>query len=564
MKKLTTTILACSAVALATQYAGATAQLRISDGTPEGTIIVTDDGPGDSANTTPGQITYSGPVGANWFLNVSTGTGYPALGSPGLPSLDIGTVNLSSGAGTLTIDFSQDGFTVGGAADLQIGGTSVGSVNYSVYTDPNNQLFGLTTLVATTGPQSSGSFNAETTGTVAPISPYSITMEAVIQHNGGGNTGFDASFTVTPPACSCTLSFTSPQSITNCAGDTIPPMTAIESCGPGLSNSVPVTIVKSVTNGSCPSIITRTGVASDDCGNLYTNVQTIVVNCKGNICGHIFADCDGSGDLTQGDVGLNKVTVSLLNVSNKVVATTLTDSNGGYCFTNLAGGSYTVSVTPPSGYSQTAASSTYHWKDSYGRDCWKENDGYIHCKSSGTECWWDKNNYCHWKDNYGRDCWQDHWGSHCQPCGYQSCNAPTNNNKISVNLTNCTSQTDVDFAYTGSKTGVSICVQAPTYVKCGQTITYTCIVTNTGNVCFTGGKVCHTIGNCNGWGWSNCQNVYDDCPPLSPGQSCKFTHKCTVSSWNYGNFGCQSSINCTTKKYGNCSGQDTCYTQCGW
>jgi hypothetical protein len=563
-------MLACSAVALATQHAGATAQLRISDGTVAGTVVITDDGPGDSANTTPGVITYSGPIGANWFLNVTTGSTYPNLGTAGTPMMDLGTLNLSSDAGVLTIDFSQDGFTAGGAANLAIGGNSVGTVTYQVWTDPGNNLFGKTTLVGQVGPLDAtltgGSFSGSATGTVAPLALYSITQEAVIQHNGSGKTGFDAALDITPPPCSCTVSFTSPVSITNCAGDTIPDMTAIESCGPGQSNTVPVTIVSSVTNGSCPKIVTRTGVATDDCGNLYTNSQTITINCKGSICGHIFADCDGSGDLSAGDVGLGKVTVTLLDNSNKVVTTTVTDTNGGYCFTNLAGGGYVVSVTPPAGYSQTAASTSYHWKDSYGRTCWQENDGYIHCTSSGTECWWDKYSNCHWKDNYGRDCWKDNWGySHCQPCSYQSCNAQTNNNKISVSLTNCTSVTDVDFAYTGTKSSVSVCVSVPSYVRCGQSFTYTCTVTNTGNVCFTGGKVCHTLGNCGGWGgWNNCQYVYDDCPPLSPGQSCKFTHKCTVSSWNYGQYGCSSSVSCYSNKGGNCTGQSAGYTQCGW
>jgi len=365
------------------------------------------------------------------------------------------------------------------------------------------------------------------------------------------------------PPCTCTLTFISPPSLTLCAADTIPPVVAAQTCAGGISNTVPVVFVGAATNGTCPTIITRTNSAMDSCGTAYTFVQTITINCQGNICGHVFADCDGSGDLTKGDVGLSKVVVSLLN-SNKVVGTVATDSNGGYCFTNLPGGSYTISVTPPSGYSQTAASTSYHWKDNYGRTCWQENDGYIHCVSSGTECWWDKGNNCHWKDSYGRDCWKDYWGStHCQPCSYQSCNAPTNNNKICLTLTNCTSKTDVDFAYTGTKSCLSVSVCAPSYVKCGQSCTYTCTVTNTGNVCFTGGTVCHQIGNCGYYGWNNCQNIYDNCPPLSPGQSCTFTHKCTFNSWNCGTVGCQSTVNCNSHN-GNYSCQSSCYSQCGW
>jgi hypothetical protein len=366
------------------------------------------------------------------------------------------------------------------------------------------------------------------------------------------------------PSCNCTLSFMSPPSLTICAADKIPDVVAVQKCDGGLSNTVPVVFLGAATNGSCPTIITRTNSATDSCGTVYTFIQTITVNCLGNICGHVFADCDASGDLSAGDVGLSKVPVSL-TISNKVVKTLTTDANGGYCFTNLPGGSYTVTVTPPSGYSQTAASTSYHWKDTYGRTCWQENDGYIHCLSSGTECWWDKSNCCHWKDSYGRDCWKDNWGSsHCQPCTYQSCNAPTNNDKLCLTLTNCTSQTDVDFAYTGSKSCLAVSVCGPSYAKCGQSCTYTCTVTNTGNVCFTGGTVCHQIGNCGGWGgWSNCQNVYDNCPPLSPGQSCTFTHKCTFNYGNCGTVGCQSTVNCNSHS-GNYSCQSSCSSQCGW
>jgi hypothetical protein len=385
-------------------------------------------------------------------------------------------------------------------------------------------------------------------------------LKNTVASNAFNGTGFASS----PPPCNCTLTFNSPGAITNCAGDTIPNAVASEDCGNG-PVSVPVAVIGAVTNGVCPQIITRTNAAVDDCGNPHIFVQTITVNCRGSVCGHIFADCDGNGNLTTGDVGLPKVTVTLIDSGNRVVGTQITDANGGYCFTNLAGGSYCVLVTPPSGYCQTAGSTSYHWQDSYGRICWQENDGYIHCLSSGTECWWDKSSYCHWKDSYGRDCWKDSWNNyHCQPCSYQSCNAQTYNNKLCVTLTNCTAQTDVDFAYAGTKACVSVSVCAPNYVKCGQTYTYTCTVTNSGNVCFTGGKVCHVVGNCGWSGWSSsCTTVYDNCPPLSPGQSCTFTHKCTANSWNYGTIGCQSSVTCYQRSGSTC-GQSACYTQCGW
>jgi hypothetical protein len=290
------------------------------------------------------------------------------------------------------------------------------------------------------------------------------------------------------------------------------------------------------------------------------------VVCTDNICGKIFADCDGSGDLTVGDAGLKNVLVKLVNSGGTIIGSIYTDTNGAYCFGNLIAGTYTVMVTPPSGYKQTAASTGYHWRDRYARDCWFENDGYIHCKNNGTECWQAKDGCMHWKDNYGRDCWNDKYGSfRCQSWNYKSCNAQTNNNTLSVTLTNCQSQYDVNFSYTGSAPKLSVCVSAPTSAKCGQTITYTCTVTNTGNVCFKGGTVCHTVGNCGWWGWqgSTC-NFTSNCPQLSPGQGCVITQKCTIGWYNTGNFGCQTTVKCAQPSGYSATGQASCNTQVNW
>ncbi|HEX4265145.1 MAG TPA: SdrD B-like domain-containing protein [Verrucomicrobiae bacterium] len=566
-KQLISKMALLSAMMIAGSAAFADPVIIISDGvTNTGPIVLT----GGSGSYVNGNFDNS------WDFVITTGQSKPVSGSTQNPNIELDITADSLGSGndlTITISDNNFGPTTGNLTASFVGhpfGGTGDAISFDTYYDTGNGLAALTTqLTAADGltPDANNSYLSTKTSPVSLPAGYSLTQVVTIKGDQAAEYSLAANLQGTnqAPSCNCTLKFLSPPSITLCAASVIPDIVAAQVCDGGLSNVVQVSLVGAVTNKGCPTIITRTNSAMDSCGTVYTFVQTVTINCLGNICGHVFADCDGSGDLTKGDVGLNKVTVSLLDASNKVVKTLTTDSNGGYCFTNLMGGNYTVLVTPPSGYSQTAASTSYHWKDSYGRDCWKENDGYIHCNSSGTECWWDKNNCCHWKDSYGRDCWKDNWGStHCQPCGYQSCNAQTNNNKLCITLTNCTSQTDVDFAYTGTKACVTVSVCAPSYVRCGQTCTYTCTVSNTGNACFTGGTVCHQIGNCGGWGgWSNCQNIYDNCPPLSPGQSCTFTHKCTFSSWNCGTVGCQSTVNCNSHN-GNCSGQSSCYSSCGW
>ncbi len=584
MKRLIKTILTCGALAAGLSQAGAVATMRLSGDGGATWVVVVDNGPLDS-NPTAGFISYSGVVG-DWYANAATGIGSPLVGSPSQPKMDVGSSSLSANAAALIVQMSDTGFVgVPNQTFIStIGGQTDGTVNFNTYRDLGNVLFGTTEIYPTdpvgTSPSPTSSplsiqgpftgsvdgffgSNAVTVATAA--TPYSLTLEEIIVHTAAGDSQIDGRLTsLAPPPCNCTVTFNAPQSITNCAGDTIPDVTATQDCGAG-PLSVPVVFVSATTNGTCPQIITRNFTATDACGNPVPFTQTITVNCRGNICGHVFADCDGNGDLTAGDVGIAKITVTLLDSSKHVLGTTVTDANGGYCFTNLAGGDYVVTINPPSGYCQTAASTSYHWKDCYGRTCWQENDGYIHCLSSGTECWWDKNNTCHWKDSYNRDCWKDNWGvTRCQPLCYKSCNGPTNSNCISVTLTNCTSLTDVDFAYTGTKPCLAVSCSGPSYVKCGQSYTYTCTVTNTGNVCFKGGNVCTTVGNCNYWGgWNNCNSYNGNCPPLSPGQSCKFTVKCSFNSWNCGTVSCQSQVNCN-HNFGTCSGQSTCYSQCGW
>jgi hypothetical protein len=584
MKRLIKTILACGVVAVCATVAKAAPTMRLSADGGATWLTIPDNSALDADPTTDGSIIYFGPVGP-WIVNIASAIGSPAVGAATSPVLDVGTTTTSPGAQTLIVQISDVDY-VGFPNETfiaRIGVSTTGSITYNTYIDSGNVLFGskstyssdapgvspspTAALLLAEGPLVNTSVVYSNAVVVAnPAAKHSLTLETLITESGAGSKStVDALlYNLPPPPCNCTLTFNSPQSITNCAGDTIPDVTASQDCGAGPLN-VPVTFVSATTNGSCPSIITRNYTAMDACGNVYPFTQTITVNCKGNICGHVFADCDGNGDLTQGDVGIGKVTVTLTDANKKVIGTITTDANGGYCFTNLAGGNYVVCINAPSGYCQTAASTSYHWRDSYGRTCWQENDGYIHCLSSGTECWWDKYNTCHWKDSYNRDCWKDNWGTvRCQPLCYNSCNAPSNNNCISVCLTNCTSLTDVDFAYTGTKPSLSVTCSGPSTVKCGQSYTYTCTVVNNGNVCFKGGNVCTTVGNCNYWGgWSNCNNYTGSCPPLSPGQSCKVTVKCSFNSWNCGTVTCQSQVSCTHKS-GTCSGQDSCNSQCSY
>jgi hypothetical protein len=76
----------------------------------------------------------------------------------------------------------------------------------------------------------------------------------------------------------------------------------------------------------------------------------------GSIGDRLWIDTNGNGVQDSGEIGLNGVTVSLLNGSNVVLFTAITSGNGNYTFTNLAAGNYSVRVealTLPAGLTQT-------------------------------------------------------------------------------------------------------------------------------------------------------------------------------------------------------------------
>ena len=169
---------------LAAGQASATPTLPLMSGATLKTVA--DEGPGDAFFGQPGVITFFGTVGV-FNINVSTGLTKPALGTADWPNMDLNSVNASTAAGTLVIEFSDTGFTgfdgIGSLASL-VGGTTQGSTAFEVWVDADNAFFGKGTQIADFGLFGSGAFSNSnlstfTTGT----GPYSITMLATITHS---------------------------------------------------------------------------------------------------------------------------------------------------------------------------------------------------------------------------------------------------------------------------------------------------------------------------------------------------------------------------------------------
>lgn len=67
----------------------------------------------------------------------------------------------------------------------------------------------------------------------------------------------------------------------------------------------------------------------------------------------VWEDSNGNGLQDSGEPGITGVTVELLNSGGTVISTTTTDSTGHYLFPDLFSGSYSVRITPPTGYVAT-------------------------------------------------------------------------------------------------------------------------------------------------------------------------------------------------------------------
>lgn len=109
------------------------------------------------------------------------------------------------------------------------------------------------------------------------------------------------------------------------------------------------------------------GTSSSTLCNLATgadaSVEQVAEACiyvqppiRGAIGNYVWFDEDGDGDQDAGEAGIPNVVVNLYDANNNLVATTVTDANGGYLFPDLLPGQYRVYVfssSLPAGLHQT-------------------------------------------------------------------------------------------------------------------------------------------------------------------------------------------------------------------
>jgi hypothetical protein len=153
-----------------------------------------------------GFVNISGSnLGGTWTNYSITGTTYPSFGSTSSPFLDLNQLNVSStGAGTLYLLWSANNFTPIGGVNFQAGVniTQGVTVQYLAYYNSTNaialDLTGLGTQIASLGPTSASGFYS-TSGSTGSLTPYSLTIEAIIAHSSAATSSTDSSLRVPEP-----------------------------------------------------------------------------------------------------------------------------------------------------------------------------------------------------------------------------------------------------------------------------------------------------------------------------------------------------------------------------
>ncbi len=147
----------------------------------------------------PGTAFYSGTIG-NFTTSIDIGTGFPAIGAPSDPILDLTSLDLTTGTagGTLTVSLTETGFTA--TADIKqflsdiTGVYSNSQASMSTYFDTTNTPFGTGTLLA------SGLLdNQQQVVSVPPIAgPYSLTEIVTVTAGANSLASIDSGIIDTP------------------------------------------------------------------------------------------------------------------------------------------------------------------------------------------------------------------------------------------------------------------------------------------------------------------------------------------------------------------------------
>lgn len=153
-----------------------------------GAAIVCADGTACDMNPNVGVVTYSGDLGA-FSVNVTTGVTKPVYTGARMLLNSVNAQTAAAGSHTLIMMFSETGFGELAGFIGGLGGTLTpngSTITASGYLDTTDTLFGLGTLIGSTGPLGGGAFDASFSGGSAGTAPYSMTQVLTLATTGPG------------------------------------------------------------------------------------------------------------------------------------------------------------------------------------------------------------------------------------------------------------------------------------------------------------------------------------------------------------------------------------------
>ncbi|MFN0301265.1 MAG: PEP-CTERM sorting domain-containing protein [Burkholderiales bacterium] len=198
------TVLACGAMT------ASSAEIRIDDlGNGVGVDLTISDGSLlDLFSSTTGLVGWAGTLGI-WTGSIAFGTSNALDVPTQVPEIHLTASGYSTGAGSLVISFSDNGFVGTGALTHFLSGVGGannpgGTVSFSTYVDTANTLFGTTGPASTLLYGSSGLSGADFSGgssvySLVPDAPYALTLATTLNHTQRGTSSADGTLRVPEP-----------------------------------------------------------------------------------------------------------------------------------------------------------------------------------------------------------------------------------------------------------------------------------------------------------------------------------------------------------------------------
>ncbi len=352
----------------ATNTFSSTVAVRIANTNAGGVMIITD-----------GTISQTLAVGANLNSFTSTAT-FNGLISDGSSRLVLASL---AGCSSQTATYNAPASCSVAPCALSITTASL----------PNGQVgTAYSQAIAATGGTAPLSFtvsagvlpaglNLSAAGVITGTPTSATTASFTVSVSDGRNCSAVVPLTITTSALPvCSLTATATPGVCNSATNTYTLTGTVSATnGPG-TQSLTVTangasaVVTLTGNG--PASYTLTSLTSDGltktvtvlssataCGQTsvtYTApASCTVAPLKASLGNYVWLDTNKNGVQDDGNTGVQSVTVVLCDAtSGSAISTTLTDSNGGYLFSNLDPGSYRVKFTAPQGMTFTIPNSS--------------------------------------------------------------------------------------------------------------------------------------------------------------------------------------------------------------